>query len=1384
MSTANKMAMLQKSLTKQTVPSLLPIKQSSSTAPKDEKEQKIAAIDAQIKQKEAEAVAVNQRTDLTEYQKRLATANINNQRNELVQEKIAIDPNIGARLASAAGNIVATSAGGMTAASEVAKDVLSGNGASTGYDPDSKSAQYFDYANKAKETALSGTTGATRWLGEVALGVGQSLSTLPLAVISPALPAVAMGLTAAGSKAAEVKQQGGTSTKALFRGLGSGVIEGVTEQIPISTLFDAIKVGGKSAVKSVLKQAGIEASEEGLSYTLNYLADKIAKDPNATFSLKELANAVGMGAASGGIMGTSAVGISMVNGSNVATPEAKAQATPNNELPDIFAETTSKDQNIADDQIKVADDIVEPVAEKPVNEAVETINSEPADTPTSVVEQSSVKPTDQVSYGDNTVGSAEARFKYKEAPTQSVANDMFTNEEKREHNLENTHKVYTNAESRYDAQERLEFDYEGEKSSLENEEWGAAETVMGYQILDDLVAKARKTGDWSEVKRWKNIYDQKGTVEGQALQARKQFSGTTAEIVSEAAQNMDSQNLRKLNPQKKAQLLDDVYNQAEAYNKIGKGDTESLIKLIERNSEIRRTTGFFSKKTSKQMDWALHQIADKYPDAEQFLRDVAVAQIRNITSDYNKVGVTEAMKSIRIMNLLSKFSTVMRNLVSNNIFDPLESLSNNVGLIADSIMSLSTGNRTTAFDRSWASKEKRAGSLEGALKSFVEIGLDAPTEDATSRYEGTGSGRTFKMTGNALERLLSTWSKYENYTLQTTDEFQKGGVRAETQRQIDSLKASGKLGKDALSEWADETAKQRTFQNDSALTKAMEGVKGGLNKLHVGSIGAGDILQPFARIAGNLATQSVNYSPNGFINSLRQVVTVMAKAKSGNVDPATQAQAARNFGRGVTGTALLAGVATLAVKGLIDVAGDDDKDKEALEKAQGKTGTQLNLSATLRFLDGGDAEWKDGDTIVSIGFLDPINSIMAAASLIADEYEADEKVGFLDVLGSSFGGIWQSILDLPVMTSVSDLITTYEYAEGETAGDKALNAAVDYAGSQASSFVVPNILRGVATGMDDTVRNQYTGETLGKSILDSIVSGIPGLRSTLPASLDPFGREKTQTGDDFLNFVNNSILPGQVSKYKLTDIEAEIESVYNKTGDTTLYPDKNAPNSVLYDNQKYTLDAEQKQNYQKTLGSTYIDTLSDMIESDLYKNASESQKAEYIGIAKDYATAVAKKDVVGADYKMDSILARSERAEVDFDISQSEFLMLYSTLNGEKPNYDADDNDAYSNAEIANAIKATGFPKEDQTIMWLIENPEWGDDADKYGVEASLFVDFKVATMGIKADRDKNGKAISGSAKEKTLKAINGLNASKREKDKLYLAAGYAESGLNSVPWR
>lgn len=70
------------------------------------------------------------------------------------------------------------------------------------------------------------------------------------------------------------------------------------------------------------------------------------------------------------------------------------------------------------------------------------------------------------------------------------------------------------------------------------------------------------------------------------------------------------------------------------------------------------------------------------------------------------------------------------------------------------------------------------------------------------------------------------------------------------------------------------------------------------------------------------------------------------------------------------------------------------------------------------------------------------------------------------------------------------------------------------------------------------------------------------------------------------------------------------------------------------------------------------------------------------------------------------------------------------------------------------------------------------------GVSTEDYVWFLSATDGLEADKDENGKSISGSRKAKVLRVIDRMELDRSQKDALFLAAGYSESTLGDAPWR
>lgn len=154
-------------------------------------------------------------------------------------------------------------------------------------------------SGRLQEEALEGTEGAGRFLGEAAISIADNLGTVLATGGNPVAAATMMGAKAAAGKAKELTERGVSASEALVRGTVSGAIEAATEKIPLDNMLDVVKSGGQSALKNILKQAGVEGAEEGFSYLFNYLADKAARDPEAVFRPEELLEQIASGAFSG-----------------------------------------------------------------------------------------------------------------------------------------------------------------------------------------------------------------------------------------------------------------------------------------------------------------------------------------------------------------------------------------------------------------------------------------------------------------------------------------------------------------------------------------------------------------------------------------------------------------------------------------------------------------------------------------------------------------------------------------------------------------------------------------------------------------------------------------------------------------------------------------------------------------------------------------------------------------------------------------------------------------------------------------------------------------------------------------------------------------------------
>lgn len=188
---------------------------------------------------------------------------------------------------------------------------------------DAKSMQLMQQAGQTRQQYLEGMSPFEQFFGGAALSIGQNAVMLPLAAVNPALPLVGMGALSAADKMYQLNRQGVDARQSLARGAASGGIEAATEYLPLHSLMDLVTIGGSSVAAGLLKQVGVEAGEEGVSYFANYLADSAARDPDAKFDWGDFWQQVGQGGLSGLFFG----GVGTALGAHAETGATQAWET-------------------------------------------------------------------------------------------------------------------------------------------------------------------------------------------------------------------------------------------------------------------------------------------------------------------------------------------------------------------------------------------------------------------------------------------------------------------------------------------------------------------------------------------------------------------------------------------------------------------------------------------------------------------------------------------------------------------------------------------------------------------------------------------------------------------------------------------------------------------------------------------------------------------------------------------------------------------------------------------------------------------------------------------------------------------------------------------------
>ena len=673
------------------------------------------------------------------------------------------------------------------------------------------------------------------------------------------------------------------------------------------------------------------------------------------------------------------------------------------------------------------------------------------------------------------------------------------------------------------------------------------------------------------------------------------------------------------------EITKNLTEMADALDAVKEGDVDALIDVIQKQAKIRKTP--VSKATLNNL---------KKQNFE-WLWNAASTQYLQIAKDYVKPSMARRVSTFQTVSHLFNMRTGMRNVVSNLAFSAVEAAANDISQIPDMVLGAITGKRGVGFDQAIFSKDNWEGFMERYSKVQPELALDIETGE-NGKY-GTGR-RTNKMTGNLLTRNLSRVERLLGYELNLTDEVTKGSIRAETIRQLQGFVDSGKMTMEEAIQAAEQEMLYRTFQDDTLVGTTLSQLKklgnlvgfgdsgqkiGGLT---VHEFGLGDLLTKYTQVPGALVHRSIEFTPAGYAKAIYALAMAQKNGGVKNMSALQQRNIALAIGRATTGSGLIALFAALTKAGIILNADDeDDPDAKALRAAGGISGTQINVDALGRLIRGESAELQDGDTLLGIEFMQPVNGSMTIGALLNNSKEGQSLAQrWLEAILS---GTVQSVNDLSVMNTLQTIQNSLEYSQEESALGKAKDVAFDLAKSSVSGFV-PSPIRQFAQGMDTKYRDAYGSKNPLVQGKEQVMNAIPGLRQKLPTKLTNFGEDKSYGGSTVQRWMNAFFTPGSVRTYQADDTVQELLDLYYASGNEKIIPAKSAPYKIQVGNERYEMSAEERREYQTTVGQTAKLWMEQFFDSEDYADMTTEERAAQVEKIVKSAEDVAKNKVAGA----------------------------------------------------------------------------------------------------------------------------------------------------------
>lgn len=683
---------------------------------------------------------------------------------------------------------------------------------------------------------------------------------------------------------------------------------------------------------------------------------------------------------------------------------------------------------------------------------------------------------------------------------------------------------------------------------------------------------------------------------------------------------------------------------------------------------------------------------------DQTGRDAVLDKIKDNVAAQVPATWQDKWNAWRYMAMLFNPRTHIRNIVGNVGFQPLRWTKDRVAAAIEAGVSKASGGkleRTKSFaanpalyKAAWADWTNVQDVLSGNKYDDIRSDINSrrrifKTLPLEAARKGNSAALEFE---DAIFKRITYADALAGY-------LQANGVTAEQMRNntVDAQLLS------RARDYAGQEALKATYQDRNAVSDFVSTRYQGKGRKVVNS--AIDAVLPFRRTPANILVRGLEYSPAGLAKALSYD---LVKVKKGEM---TGAEAIDHIAAGLTGSGLMALGAYLFAQGIVTSGGGDDEGQDTINDLTGVQNYALNLPS------GGNVtlDWLAPEALPFFMGVELMDSMGQGGNTA-------------ESISTALKSISDPMLELSMLQSLNDVIDSVSFSENKL-GALVSSALVSY-----FTQPIPTFGGQIERSAEDVRMTTYTDKNLRlptdiQYAIGRASARIPGWDYQQVPYIDAWGREE-KSGTLPMRAMDNFLNPAYTSSMQVTDVDKEIQRLYNQTGDGGVVPDR-PQKYITVDGERVDLTGEQYVEYATKRGQTQFKLLEELLDSSLYRSLSDEEKSQAVSSVYNYADMLGKAAV--SDYQPEDWAVEAQNAKKELGISTSEYLLLRgqyggSLLSGKKvreayqagmpaqdylhwavQEKDTDGSGRTNQAETIAAIETSGLSQEEKEVLYAVE---------------------------------------------------------------------------------